>query len=89
VHQLADGSVEPGDDDVETHDLLDASESLGTSTEGRAIRGRRFGGAGPALLVMGGVHGDEPAIEWFKEQLAEKLPATEVIVPQPGEEHVI
>jgi Cft2 family RNA processing exonuclease len=35
------------------------------------------------------VHGDEPAIEWFKEQLAEKLPATEVIVPQPGEEHVI
>jgi len=35
------------------------------------------------------VHGDEPAIEWFKAQLAEKLPATEVIVPQPGEEHVI
>ena len=37
-------------------------EALGTSTEGRAIRGRLFGGAaGPALLVMGGIHGDEPA----------------------------
>jgi predicted metal-dependent RNase len=35
------------------------------------------------------VHGDEAAIEWFKQQLAEKLPSTEVIVPQPGEEHVI
>ncbi|MFD0895530.1 MBL fold metallo-hydrolase [Luteolibacter ambystomatis] len=35
------------------------------------------------------VHGDEPAVEWFKQQLAEKLPGTQVIVPQPGEEHVI
>jgi Cft2 family RNA processing exonuclease len=35
------------------------------------------------------VHGDEPAIEWFRQQLAEKLPGTEVIVPLPGEEHVI
>lgn len=35
------------------------------------------------------VHGDEPAVEWFKKQLAEKLPGSEVIVPQPGDEHVI
>jgi Cft2 family RNA processing exonuclease len=35
------------------------------------------------------VHGDDPAVEWFKKELAEKLPATEVIVPQPGDEHVI
>lgn len=35
------------------------------------------------------VHGDDPAVEWFKNQLAEKLPNSEVIVPQPGEEHVI
>ncbi len=35
------------------------------------------------------VHGDESAIEWFRQQLAEKLPSTEIIVPQPGEEHVI
>lgn len=35
------------------------------------------------------VHGDEPAVEWFREQLAAKLPSTEVIVPQPGDEHEI
>jgi protein MpaA len=36
-------------------------DALGKSTEGRAIRGRRFGGPGPALLIFGGIHGDEPA----------------------------
>jgi protein MpaA len=36
-------------------------DRVGTSTEGRSIRGRRFGEAGPALLVFGGIHGDEPA----------------------------
>ena len=36
-------------------------ELVGRSTEGRPIRGRRFGGPGPALLVFGGIHGDEPA----------------------------
>jgi len=46
--------------------LLDAVDALGfdelgRSGEGRPIRGRRFGGAGPALLVFGGIHGDEPA----------------------------
>ena len=34
---------------------------LGLSTEGRPLWARRFGGAGPAVLVVGGVHGDEPA----------------------------
>jgi murein peptide amidase A len=46
--------------------LLDAVdtlgfEALGQSVEGRAIRGRRHGRAGPALLIFGGIHGDEPA----------------------------
>jgi len=46
--------------------LVDAVEALGLerlgrSVEGRPICGRRFGGAGPALLVFGGIHGDEPA----------------------------
>jgi protein MpaA len=46
--------------------LLDAVdtlgfEALGQSVEGRAIRGRRHGRPGPALLVFGGIHGDEPA----------------------------
>ncbi len=30
------------------------------------------------------VHGDEPAIQWFEEQLAELLPELEVITPKPG-----
>jgi len=31
------------------------------------------------------VHGDPPAIAWFREELRAKLPDTEVIVPPPGE----
>ena len=34
---------------------------IGRSTLGRPIFGRRFGGRGAPLLVMGGIHGDEPA----------------------------
>jgi Cft2 family RNA processing exonuclease len=30
------------------------------------------------------VHGDLPAIEWFRAELGAKLPGTEVIVPPPG-----
>lgn len=30
------------------------------------------------------VHGDDDAVAWFAAQLAEKLPSTEVIVPEPG-----
>jgi protein MpaA len=44
-------------------DAVDALgfEALGRSVEDRPIRGHRFGPAGPALLVFGGIHGDEPA----------------------------
>jgi Cft2 family RNA processing exonuclease len=31
------------------------------------------------------VHGDGPALAWFKEQLSIELPGTEVIIPVPGE----
>jgi protein MpaA len=34
---------------------------IGRSVEGRPLVARRFGGAGTPLLVMGGIHGDEPA----------------------------
>jgi protein MpaA len=34
---------------------------IGRSSENRPIFGRRFGGDGAALLVFGGIHGDEPA----------------------------
>ncbi|MEI6653424.1 MAG: MBL fold metallo-hydrolase [Verrucomicrobiota bacterium] len=35
------------------------------------------------------VHGDEPAIEWFRGEIHHRLPDTEVIVPIPGEAHGI
>lgn len=31
------------------------------------------------------VHGDMPAMEWFRDQLAEKAPQMEVIIPEPGQ----
>lgn len=31
------------------------------------------------------VHGDEPAITWFQKELAQRLPNTAVILPQPGQ----
>jgi Cft2 family RNA processing exonuclease len=30
------------------------------------------------------VHGDPPAVEWFRKELAAKLPGTEVVIPLPG-----
>ena len=50
----------PGQTLVDAVDALGFDE-LGRSVEGRPIRGRRFGGGGAALLVFGGIHGDEPA----------------------------
>jgi len=35
------------------------------------------------------VHGDAPAIGWFCRELNRRLPDTEVIVPQPGDSHLI
>ena len=35
------------------------------------------------------VHGDDPAIEWFRKEISSRLPNTEIIVPQPGEAYEI
>jgi len=35
------------------------------------------------------VHGDDDAVEWFREETMRRLPDTEVIVPLPGVEHRI
>ena len=35
------------------------------------------------------VHGDDPAIEWFRQEISRRIPETEIIVPQPGESHEI
>jgi protein MpaA len=52
-----------------------ALEELGRSALGRPIGGRRFGGAGPALLIFGGIHGDEPASVEVLLDLALRLEA--------------
>lgn len=36
----------------------------------------------PKKIVL--VHGDPPAIAWFRKELAAQLPETEVVVPDPG-----
>ena len=33
------------------------------------------------------VHGDDDAVAWFQQQLKEKLPSTEAIVPEPGRDY--
>ena len=35
------------------------------------------------------VHGDDGAVEWFRQEIQRRLPNTEVIVPEPGVEYVI
>ncbi len=35
------------------------------------------------------VHGDDGAVEWFREEITRRLPGTEVIVPEPGVEYTI
>lgn len=52
-------------------------QNLGWSSEGRVIWGRRFGGPGPAILVLGGVHGDEPSSVEAVLALAGRLSAGE------------
>jgi len=37
----------------------------------------------PKKIVL--VHGEEPAVEWFRQTLSTDLPGSEVIVPVPGE----
>jgi len=36
----------------------------------------------PRVCVL--VHGDPPAMEWFRDQLAAKAPGMKVIIPEPG-----
>ncbi len=35
------------------------------------------------------VHGDDGAVDWFREEIQRRLPDTQVIVPIPGQEHAI
>jgi protein MpaA len=55
---------------------------IGRSVEGRPIRAARFG-RGPCTLVVGGVHGDEPAAAFAAWRLAE------AVLPAPGQVVVV
>ena len=67
---------------------LRAVEALGfpeiaRSVEGRPIAARRFGGAGSALLIMGGIHGNEPASVDALLDVAARLLAAPEAAPIP------
>ena len=53
---------------------FELDQTIGLSTEGRALRARRFGSEGPLpLLVVAGVHGDEPSSVAATAELGERL----------------
>ncbi len=35
------------------------------------------------------VHGDDGAVEWFRQEIQRRMPNTEIIVPEPGVEYEI
>jgi Cft2 family RNA processing exonuclease len=36
----------------------------------------------PGVVIL--VHGDPPAVCWFEEKIAQELPGTQVVIPEPG-----
>jgi protein MpaA len=53
---------------------VDGRQEIGHSIEGRRLRAWRFGSEGaPALLVVGGVHGDEPSSVGATVELGRRL----------------
>ena len=41
----------------------------------------------PKVVIL--VHGDPPSLEWFRSTIAQRLPDSRVIVPEPGKEYEI
>jgi C-terminal peptidase prc len=64
------------------------AEVIGTSVEGRPIEAYVFGGEGPGLCILGGMHGDEPAGALICDELIAHLERTKyagrrlVVVPR-------
>jgi murein peptide amidase A len=54
---------------------------IGRSTLGRPIYAQRFGGPGAPLLVMGGIHGDEPASVELLLELCGRLQQVDAPLP--------
>jgi len=36
----------------------------------------------PGVVIL--VHGDSPAVRWFEDKIAQELPGTQVVIPEPG-----
>ena len=66
---------EPPDNPIARLAALEALglPEIGRSTLGRPIFAQRFGGGGAPLLVMGGIHGDEPASVDLLVELCDRL----------------
>jgi protein MpaA len=76
--QGGQAGTDDADDPQDPNARLAAVEALGfpeigRSTLGRPIFARRFGGGGAPLLVMGGIHGDEPATVDLLVELGRRL----------------
>ena len=56
---------------------------IGRSTLGRPIFAQRYGGSGAPLLVMGGIHGDEPASVDLLIELCGRLGRAGALVESP------
>jgi protein MpaA len=52
-----------------------ATVELGQSVQGRPIEALVFDGTGACVLILGGIHGDEPSASALVERLAERLKA--------------
>jgi len=39
----------------------------------------------PRVVIL--VHGDPPAISWFQGKIAQEMPGTQVVIPEPGKEY--
>ena len=65
----------PGDEPIARLAALEALgfPEIGRSTLGRPIFAQRFGGGGAPLLMMGGIHGDEPATVALLVELCSRL----------------
>ena len=39
----------------------------------------------PRVVIL--VHGDPPAVSWFEAKIAQEMPGTQVVIPEPGREY--
>jgi protein MpaA len=76
---------EEADDPISRLAAVEALQfpEVGRSTLGRPIFAQRFGGSGAPLLVMGGIHGDEPATVDLLVELGRRLRGRDAAAEEP------